>query len=68
MCSEQINVVTLSNKTAPILVYSSLDCSFLVVDLGFVPRHYTSDEVSVGLWSFEGSDGHCVSHCKFFVL
>mmetsp|Transcript_2045 Transcript_2045/g.4496 ORF Transcript_2045/g.4496 Transcript_2045/m.4496 type:complete len:313 (-) Transcript_2045:127-1065(-) len=43
-------------------LYSSLDCSFLVVDLGFVPRHYTSDEVSVGLWSFEGSDGHCVSH------
>ena len=43
-------------------IMSSLDCQFLVMDLGFVPVHYYSDELGFGLWSYAAPGGRCLTY------
>ena len=43
-------------------VMSSLDCKFQLVDLGFVPQNYYSDEVGIGLISYAAPDGRCMNY------
>ena len=31
-------------------------------DLGFHPKHYNTNTIEIGLWSFESPDGSCVRH------
>lgn len=43
-------------------VMSSLDCQFLMADVGFVPNKYYSDELGFGLWSYADPGGRCMSY------
>lgn len=49
-------------------VMSSLDCKFLAVDLPFIPKKYHSQNLGVGLWSFEAPDGRCLSYEESYQL
>ena len=31
-------------------------------DLGFQPKHYNTNTIEIGLWSFESPDGSCARH------
>lgn len=41
---------------------SSLDCKFLSVDLGWVPKNYYNDELGFGLWTYAAPGGRCLTY------
>jgi len=43
-------------------ITSSLDCNFLVIDLGFIPPDYYSEALGFGLWSYTAPGGRCLSY------
>ena len=44
-----------------IIIISSDDFSHFS-DLGFQPKHYNTNTIEIGLWSFESPDGSCARH------
>ena len=45
-------------------IVSSLDCKFLMIDLGFVPQDYHSNNLGFGLWAHTAPGGRCLSYSE----
>ena len=45
-------------------IVSSLDCKFLMIDLGFIPQDYHSNNLGFGLWAHTAPGGRCLSYSE----
>jgi len=45
-------------------IVSSLDCRYIIVDLGFIPQRYFDDTLAFGLWAYSAPGGRCLSYSE----
>ena len=45
-------------------IVSSLDCRYIIVDLGFTPQRYFDDKLAFGLWAYSAPGGRCLSYSE----
>eukprot|EP00578_Thalassiosira_sp_NH16_P003206 CAMPEP_0181133634 /NCGR_PEP_ID=MMETSP1071-20121207/31631_1 /TAXON_ID=35127 /ORGANISM="Thalassiosira sp., Strain NH16" /LENGTH=323 /DNA_ID=CAMNT_0023220043 /DNA_START=98 /DNA_END=1069 /DNA_ORIENTATION=- len=45
-------------------IISSLDCKFLVVELGFIPKNYYGDDMGFGMWTYAAPGGRCLTYTE----